>query len=166
MPHRRRRKRDAAAPRPGGRPASPTTNREQDGFSINQESFAMAAPVEQQPVVDEAAELEDAVHQAIEACGGDPVDAVRDAHRRERHARAGVGRRLRQGFAGIPAGAPAAEAHVIFACSRPAALHVEITRTHRRQKKLNSRRKKRTPDARTNGSAGAGSSLAARRRGR
>ncbi|MCK1616393.1 hypothetical protein IVA96_06915 [Bradyrhizobium sp. 159] len=38
----------------------------------------MAAPVEQQqPVVDEAAELEAAVAQAIEACGGDPVDAVR-----------------------------------------------------------------------------------------
>lgn len=37
----------------------------------------MAAPVEQHPVVDEAAELEAAVRQAIEACGGDPVDAVR-----------------------------------------------------------------------------------------
>jgi hypothetical protein len=37
----------------------------------------MAEPVEQQPVVDEAAELEAAVRQAIEACGGDPVDAVR-----------------------------------------------------------------------------------------
>jgi hypothetical protein len=37
----------------------------------------MAEPVEQQPVVDEAAELEAAVRQAIAACGGDPVDAVR-----------------------------------------------------------------------------------------
>jgi hypothetical protein len=36
----------------------------------------MADPAEQQPV-DEAAELEAAVGQAIEACGGDPVDAVR-----------------------------------------------------------------------------------------
>ena len=37
----------------------------------------MAAPVEQQPVVDQAAELEAAVRQAIEACGGNPVNAVR-----------------------------------------------------------------------------------------
>jgi hypothetical protein len=37
----------------------------------------MSDPAEQQPVVDEAAELEAAVRQAIEACGGDPVDAVR-----------------------------------------------------------------------------------------
>lgn len=37
----------------------------------------MTAPVEQQPLVDEAAELEAAVREAIEACGGDPVDAVR-----------------------------------------------------------------------------------------
>jgi hypothetical protein len=37
----------------------------------------MAEPVEQQPVVDDAAEPEAAVRQAIEACGGDPVDAVR-----------------------------------------------------------------------------------------
>ncbi|WP_256805740.1 hypothetical protein [Bradyrhizobium sp. Bra64] len=37
----------------------------------------MADPVEQQPVVDQAAELEAAVALAIEACGGDPVDAVR-----------------------------------------------------------------------------------------
>nr|WP_225643172.1 hypothetical protein [Bradyrhizobium australafricanum] len=36
----------------------------------------MSDPAEQQPV-DEAAELEAAVRQAIEACGGDPVDAVR-----------------------------------------------------------------------------------------
>jgi hypothetical protein len=36
----------------------------------------MAEPVEQQPV-DEAAELEAAVGQAIEACGGDPVATVR-----------------------------------------------------------------------------------------
>lgn len=96
MPHPRRRKRGAAAPLPGGAPSPPRaaawqwesataqrrpairetpidlrTNREQDGFSVNQESFAMAAPVEQQPVVEEAAELEDAVRQAIEACGGD-----------------------------------------------------------------------------------------------
>ncbi|MCS3893294.1 enamine deaminase RidA (YjgF/YER057c/UK114 family) [Bradyrhizobium japonicum USDA 38] len=34
------------------------------------------APAEQQPV-DPAAELDAAVAQAIEACGGDPVDAVR-----------------------------------------------------------------------------------------
>lgn len=37
----------------------------------------MADPAEQQLPVDEAAELEAAVRQAIEACGGDPVDAVR-----------------------------------------------------------------------------------------
>lgn len=37
----------------------------------------MAAPAEQQSPADEAAELEVAVRQAIEACGGDPVDAVR-----------------------------------------------------------------------------------------
>jgi hypothetical protein len=37
----------------------------------------MAAPAEQQSPLDEAAELEAAVRQAIEACGGDPVDAVR-----------------------------------------------------------------------------------------
>ncbi|WP_247411071.1 hypothetical protein [Bradyrhizobium sp. 23] len=37
----------------------------------------MTAPAEQQPAVDEAAELEAAVSQAIEACGGDPVAAVR-----------------------------------------------------------------------------------------
>lgn len=37
----------------------------------------MAAPVEQQPVVDPAADLELAVAQAIEACGGNPIDAVR-----------------------------------------------------------------------------------------
>ncbi|MCK1540329.1 hypothetical protein ABIB75_001094 [Bradyrhizobium sp. GM2.2] len=37
----------------------------------------MTAPAEQQPAVDEAAELEAAVGQAIEACGGDPVAAVR-----------------------------------------------------------------------------------------
>ncbi|OSJ32570.1 hypothetical protein BSZ19_18645 [Bradyrhizobium japonicum] len=36
----------------------------------------MADPAEQQPV-DQAAELEAAVREAIEACGGDPVDAVR-----------------------------------------------------------------------------------------
>jgi hypothetical protein len=36
----------------------------------------MADPAEQQPV-DQAAELETAVRQAIEACGGDPVGAVR-----------------------------------------------------------------------------------------
>ena len=36
----------------------------------------MADPAEQQPF-DQAAELEAAVAQAIEACGGDPVDAVR-----------------------------------------------------------------------------------------
>ncbi|EIG62793.1 hypothetical protein [Bradyrhizobium sp. WSM1253] len=36
----------------------------------------MADPAEQQPV-DQAAELEAAVRDAIEACGGDPVDAVR-----------------------------------------------------------------------------------------
>lgn len=36
----------------------------------------MADPAEQQPV-DQAAELETAVRQAIEACGGDPIDAVR-----------------------------------------------------------------------------------------
>lgn len=37
----------------------------------------MTATAEQQPAVDEAAELEAAVGQAIEACGGDPVAAVR-----------------------------------------------------------------------------------------
>lgn len=37
----------------------------------------MTAPAEQQPAVDEAAELEVAVGQAIEARGGDPVAAVR-----------------------------------------------------------------------------------------
>ena len=37
----------------------------------------MAEPAEQQPAVDEAAELEAAVAQAIETCGGDPVHAVR-----------------------------------------------------------------------------------------
>jgi hypothetical protein len=37
----------------------------------------MADPAEQQPAIDEAAELEAAVRDAIEACGGDPVDAVR-----------------------------------------------------------------------------------------
>ena len=36
----------------------------------------MADPAEQQPV-DQAAQLEAAVSQAIAACGGDPVDAVR-----------------------------------------------------------------------------------------
>jgi hypothetical protein len=36
----------------------------------------MADPAEQ-PAVDEAADLEAAVGQAIEACGGDPVAAVR-----------------------------------------------------------------------------------------
>jgi hypothetical protein len=36
----------------------------------------MADPAEQQPV-DEAAELEPAVRDANETCGGDPVDAVR-----------------------------------------------------------------------------------------
>ena len=35
----------------------------------------MAAPVEQQPVA--TADLDAAVAQAIEACGGNPVDAVR-----------------------------------------------------------------------------------------
>lgn len=37
----------------------------------------MVAPAEQQPVIDQAGELESAVAQAIEACGGDPIDAVR-----------------------------------------------------------------------------------------
>lgn len=37
----------------------------------------MTDHAEQQPVVDQAGELEAAVTQAIEACGGDPVDAVR-----------------------------------------------------------------------------------------
>lgn len=37
----------------------------------------MAEPAKQPDHVDEAAELEAAVRQAIEACGGDPVDAVR-----------------------------------------------------------------------------------------
>jgi hypothetical protein len=37
----------------------------------------MADPAEQRPAVAEAAELEAAVRDAIEACGGDPVDAVR-----------------------------------------------------------------------------------------
>ncbi|MET4278826.1 MULTISPECIES: hypothetical protein [unclassified Bradyrhizobium] len=37
----------------------------------------MADPAEQQPAVDKAAELEAAVRDAIETCGGDPVDAVR-----------------------------------------------------------------------------------------
>lgn len=37
----------------------------------------MADPAEQQPTVDEAAELEAAVRDAIDACGRDPVDAVR-----------------------------------------------------------------------------------------
>ncbi|MET4276217.1 MULTISPECIES: hypothetical protein [unclassified Bradyrhizobium] len=37
----------------------------------------MADPAEQQPAVDEAAELEADVRQAIEACGGDSIDAVR-----------------------------------------------------------------------------------------
>ena len=35
----------------------------------------MASPVEQQPVA--TADLDAAVAQAIEACGGNPVDAVR-----------------------------------------------------------------------------------------
>lgn len=37
----------------------------------------MADPAAEQQPVDEAAELEAAVGQAIEACGGDPVAAVR-----------------------------------------------------------------------------------------
>jgi enoyl-CoA hydratase/carnithine racemase len=38
----------------------------------------MADPAEQpDPVVDDAAELEAAVRQAIDRCGGDPVDVVR-----------------------------------------------------------------------------------------
>jgi hypothetical protein len=37
----------------------------------------MADPAPEQPPVDDAAELEVAVGQAIEACGGDPVAAVR-----------------------------------------------------------------------------------------
>jgi hypothetical protein len=39
--------------------------------SAQLESFAMAEPVEQQPPVDQAAELEAEVAQSIEACGGD-----------------------------------------------------------------------------------------------
>lgn len=42
----------------------------------------------EQPVVDEAAELEAAVGQAIEACGGDPVAAVRALIVGQQHARA------------------------------------------------------------------------------
>lgn len=46
------------------------------GFSVNQEAFAMADPAEQQPV-DEAAELEVATAQAIEACGGDMLATIK-----------------------------------------------------------------------------------------
>jgi hypothetical protein len=43
---------------------------------VNPGILEMPAPAEQ-PRVDDAAELEAAVGQAIEACGGDPVAAVR-----------------------------------------------------------------------------------------
>ncbi|WP_247392914.1 MULTISPECIES: hypothetical protein [unclassified Bradyrhizobium] len=67
----------------------------------------MADPAEQP--VDQAAELEAAVAQEIEACGGDPVGAVR-ADCREQHARAGVVRCLRQGVAWFPTRPARAEA--------------------------------------------------------
>jgi hypothetical protein len=71
-------KRQSAARRPAVRSLLDVrTNEEQDRSLVNPGILAMAEPVEQQPVVDEAAELEAAVGQAIEACGGDPVDAVR-----------------------------------------------------------------------------------------
>lgn len=69
----------------------------------------MPDPAEQQSDVDEAAQLQAAAEQAIEACGGDLHATIKGSDRRELDARARACRGLRKGVAWIHQG-PAREA--------------------------------------------------------